>query len=263
MADVQRYRREADGVVYFPVESATVIEIGDLCAVSGGYLVPLSSLADQLTESANQIVAAAIFAGVARQRSRAGDTEPVGVNVEGEFEYPCPSTTWAIGELVGPSENGDGDGLLAQQVEKVTLAPNAIGTCVKAGTTVTSVFVRLQSSIVGLSKLLATSPSLSVVTIAAAGSAQGDAGVIPAYSDVIVVTGGNGTTGVVLPTAVVGDKPKHILNSGSAGLKIYPAASDKINNGSANAAIAILENTQAILVPTAVDNWAASFTVND
>lgn len=101
--------------------------------------------------------------------------------------------------------------------------------------------------------------ALSAGTVAATGSAQGDAAVIT--NTVTAVTAGDDTKGVVLPTAVPGDL-RVILNSGSAGLKIYPATSDKINNGSANAAITILENTTAILVATAVDNWAATYTVN-
>lgn len=100
----------------------------------------------------------------------------------------------------------------------------------------------------------------NVKTVAAAGSAQGDAAALTGV--VNVVTGGNDTTGVILPTAAATSGIVFVLNSGSAGLKIYPATSDKINNGSANAAITILENTLAILVATAGDNWAAVFTVN-
>lgn len=99
----------------------------------------------------------------------------------------------------------------------------------------------------------------SAGTVAATGSTQGDAAAIT--TRVTAVTAGDDTKGVVLPTAIPGDQ-RVILNSGSAGLKIYPATADKINNGSANAAITILENTTAILNATAVDNWAAVFTVN-
>jgi len=103
--------------------------------------------------------------------------------------------------------------------------------------------------------------SLEAGTAAAAGSVQGDATALGSAAIVHVVTGGNDTTGVILPSAAAGDV-KVVLNSGSAGLKIYPATSDKINNGSANAAITILENTMAILVATAADNWGAIFTAN-
>jgi hypothetical protein len=97
--------------------------------------------------------------------------------------------------------------------------------------------------------------------VAATGTNVGTAAAIPATAIVTVVTLGDDTTGVVLPTAVPGDV-KLILNSGSAGLKVYPNTSDKINNGSANANITILENTPALFVATAADNWLAFFTAN-
>lgn len=100
----------------------------------------------------------------------------------------------------------------------------------------------------------------NVKTVASAGSAQGDAAALTGV--VNVVTGGDDTKGVILPTAAATSGIVFVLNSGTAGLKIYPATSDKINNGSANAAITILENTFAVLVATAADNWGAIFTVN-
>lgn len=99
-----------------------------------------------------------------------------------------------------------------------------------------------------------------VKTVAATGSAQGDAAALTGV--VNVVTGGDDTTGVILPTAATTSGLVMVLNSGSAGLDIYPATGDKINNGSANAPITILENTFALLVATAADNWGAIFTVN-
>lgn len=103
--------------------------------------------------------------------------------------------------------------------------------------------------------------SFGTAAVTAAGSVQGDAAALTAGA-MNVVAGGDDTKGAILPTAAVGTPAVLVLNSGSAGLKIYPASSDKINNGSANAAITILENTMAFLVPTAADNWAAIYTVN-
>lgn len=101
----------------------------------------------------------------------------------------------------------------------------------------------------------------AVGTVAAAGSAQGDA---TALGDelVQVVTGGDDTKGVVLPSAAANAKKVVVLNSGSAGLKVYPNTDDKINNGSADAAVAILENTTATFWAVAADNWAAQYTAN-
>ncbi len=99
-----------------------------------------------------------------------------------------------------------------------------------------------------------------IKTVAATGSDQGGAAALTGI--VNVVTAGDDTKGVVLPSAAAGTGIVFVLNSGSAGLKIYPASSDKINNGSADAAVTILENTFALFVATAADNWGATYTVN-
>lgn len=110
-------------------------------------------------------------------------------------------------------------------------------------------------------EVMPLSSGQSVDAVAATGSAQGDAAALTGLIN--VVSAGDDTKGVILPAAAAaGPGPVYVLNSGSAGLKIYPATSDKINNGSANAAITILENTMAIFVATAADNWGAVYTVN-
>jgi hypothetical protein len=65
------------------------------------------------------------------QRSRAGDTTPIRVATRGVFEFPCPSSTFEVGALIGASENGGGNALLNQQVEGVAAANLAIGRCAK------------------------------------------------------------------------------------------------------------------------------------
>lgn len=96
-------------------------------------------------------------------------------------------------------------------------------------------------------------------TAAAAGSAQTDATrIVHHYT---VVSGGDDSTGVILPGAAPGAE-YYILNTGSAGLKIYPASGQKINNGSANANITILENTLAHFAGLDYSQWGATFTVN-
>lgn len=101
---------------------------------------------------------------------------------------------------------------------------------------------------------------VSTGTVAATGSTQGDAAALTGYVG-YDVTAGDDTKGVVLPTAVAG-LVVLVYNSGSAGLKIYPATADTINGGSANAAITILEETMAILWAKDATDWGAIFTAN-
>ena len=57
------------------------------------------------------------------QRSRSGETAPIRVATTGVFEFDCPSGTFELGDLVGADENAAGNGLLNQQVAKVSREP--------------------------------------------------------------------------------------------------------------------------------------------
>jgi hypothetical protein len=117
--------------VMLPVDSATVIEIGDVVWLDVDDAKPASSQADQGTEGANQQLFHDLFAGVAMQASAAGDTQPVRVATTGVFEFDCLSATLEVGDLMAPDENGAGNALLNQTVVNVASANAAIGRCAK------------------------------------------------------------------------------------------------------------------------------------
>ena len=104
-------------------------------------------------------------------------------------------------------------------------------------------------------------PEASVVAVAAAGSAQGDAAALTAHA-VNSVSAADGTKGVVLPAAAAGLRVEVYNSVATNGLKIYPATADTINGGSANAAVTIEGKTHATFVATDSTNWAALFTAN-
>jgi hypothetical protein len=114
-----------------PVDSGTVIEIGDMVYLDTDDAKPASSQGDQGTKSSNQGLFHDVFAGVAMQASASGDTQPIRVATSGVFEFDCVSTTLEVGDLMGPDENGAGTALLNGTVVKVTTAPVAIGRCAK------------------------------------------------------------------------------------------------------------------------------------
>ena len=97
--------------------------------------------------------------------------------------------------------------------------------------------------------------SMATQTLAAAGSTQGDAGAIT--SQVVFVTGADATKGVVLP-AVAANKVVIILNQANAVLKIYPASGEKINGGTANAAISVAAYSFTVLGYKAAGDWNAA-----
>lgn len=148
MSDVMRWRYGDTDPVICAVDSATVIEIGDLVYLDVDDVKPASSQADQGSEAANQLLFADNFMGVAMQRSRSGDTDPIRVATLGVFEFICPSGTWEVGNLVGADENAAGDALLDQQVTVVTNGFQAIGRVHRRQATATAtVLVQIQSTV--------------------------------------------------------------------------------------------------------------------
>jgi len=148
MADRMRWRYGDTNPVVAAVDSATEIEIGDLLYLDTDDAKPASAHPDQGTESANQAALAAKFLGVAMQRSRPGDTDPIRVATTGVFEFDCPSTTFELGDLIGGDENAAGNALLDQQVSKVTQAQYAIGRAARrAPTAATTVLVDIRSTV--------------------------------------------------------------------------------------------------------------------
>jgi hypothetical protein len=134
--------------VLLAVDSATVIEIGDLVYLDTDDAKPASAQADQESEPANQAEFTSKFAGVAMQRSRSGDTTPIRVATTGVFDFDCPAGAFEIGDLLGAHEDIGGTQLVDQEVKKVTATNLAIGRCVKRSpTNTTKVLVDIVSTV--------------------------------------------------------------------------------------------------------------------
>lgn len=131
MANTMRWRYGDTCPVMLPVDSATVIEIGDLVYLDTDDAKPASAQADQGTEVANQELFHDKFAGVAMQQSRSGDTQPIRVATAGVFELDCLSGTYEVGKLIGVDENTGGTALEDQLVAPVATSNLAIGRCAK------------------------------------------------------------------------------------------------------------------------------------
>lgn len=148
MSDKMRWRYGDTNPVMAAVDSATVIEIGDLLYHDTDDAKPASAQADQGTKVANQQLFAGYFLGVAMQRSRAGDTDAIRVATSGVFEFDCTSGTFELGTHVGPEEDSGGTELLDQQVVIVSGSLYAIGRTSKVATTsATSVLIDICSTV--------------------------------------------------------------------------------------------------------------------
>jgi hypothetical protein len=133
--------------IAYTFPASTAIAIGDLLWNNSGAAAKASAQSDQGTEAANQELFASLFLGVSNDQRLATETDAGTRTIRTDVicDCTCPSTTWAIGDLVGPSEASNGTELENQQVEKVTLSERAIGYCIKAGTSLTTVRCRLIS----------------------------------------------------------------------------------------------------------------------
>lgn len=148
MSDKMRWRYGDTNPVVAAVDSATVIEIGDLVWHDTDNAKPISSRADGGSMAINQTNMAKTFLGVAMQRSRSGDVSPIRVATTGVFEFDCAGDTFELGDLIGGAANAAGNGLTNQQVVRVSAAKYAIGRAAKRQpSSTTSVLVDIRSTV--------------------------------------------------------------------------------------------------------------------
>jgi hypothetical protein len=143
-----RWRYGDTNPVVAAVDSATVIEIGDLVYQDTDDAKPASSQADQGSLTANQELFADNFLGVAMQRSRDGDIDAIRVATTGVFEFDCPSGTFELGDLVGINEASGGTSLENQQVISVSASEYAIARVAKrVSATAASALIDVRSTV--------------------------------------------------------------------------------------------------------------------
>ncbi len=144
--DKMRWQYGDTNPVVAAVDSGTVIEIGDLVYLDTDDAKPASAFSYASTLGLTQDNFADKFLGVAMQRSRSGDTDPIRVATSGVFAMACASGTFEVGDKLGPDDNADGTALEDQQVIKVTDAARAIGKVAKrAASAVTEVLIDIHS----------------------------------------------------------------------------------------------------------------------
>lgn len=148
MANQMRWRYGDTKPVMLAVDSATVIEVGDLMYLDTDDAKPASSLTDAGTLAFNQEALHDAFVGVAMQASAAGDTATIRVATSGVFEFDCAAATHEVGDLIGGAENVGGSSLENQQTAAVASENLAIGRCVKrAASAATTVHVDIVSTV--------------------------------------------------------------------------------------------------------------------
>jgi hypothetical protein len=127
MANAHNYRNGEQVFVRPAVDSAIVIERGDICFLNTDDVRPASSYAYDTSESVTQAAFTAVFLGIADDASPAGDTTPINVDIGATsvYEFTCSSTTWEIGTTFAVDVNGT-SALFSQVLDKQSAASRCI-----------------------------------------------------------------------------------------------------------------------------------------
>ncbi len=202
-------------------------------------------------------------------------------SIDGANFFPIAATAMATGNLVtgtvSPADNGTlGYKMPADGLGQIRLRTTAVGSGTVAVTWRSDAMVgnwmpsttNLGSMTFGATTfagdltlgsggtLILDTPS----TLAGTGTNQGTAAAIA--DQVTFVTAADGTVGVVLPSAAAGMVRMVYNTHATAGMKIYPASGDDINDGTSDAAVTIEGKTLAIFVALDSTTWASIYTVN-
>jgi hypothetical protein len=149
MANVMRWRYGDTNPVMLAVDSATVIEIGDLIYLDTDDAKPASALSYGASLAATQETFHDSFVGVAMQASASGDTSEIRVATGGVFEFDCASASFEVGGRIGVDDNVAEDELIDQQVVAVSASSPelAIAKVAKRATSTTRVLVQINSTV--------------------------------------------------------------------------------------------------------------------
>lgn len=135
------------GLVQAPVDSSTVIAVGDFVYLNTDDARPASMLSDAGSKSANQIVFHDSFLGIALTASANGQTEPIWVSCRGRHTVNVDSADYMVGDLLGLDEQSNGMQLENQNLVKVSSTGQAVGRCCTAGNALTEVEVEIYSTV--------------------------------------------------------------------------------------------------------------------
>jgi len=177
-----------------------------------------------------------------------------GTNAVG-FEVDADSSAPKI-KLLAQS-GGSGDFTTTLKPEATLSGDNAIIVPEADGDTLAAVALAQTLT----NKTLGLGTRFTVDTVAAAGSAQGDAGALTADA-INIVTGADGTKGVALPAAVAGSFVLVYNPTATNALPVYPASGDDINDGTTDAAVDTEGKTLSVFFAVDDTTWGAIYTAD-
>jgi len=123
-----------DAALKYAVDSAVVVTRGDMCWLNTDDIRDADAFTWDTDEPTTRRKFCALFAGIATESSPSGKTDDILVMGPGAIveDYPCTSSTFEIGDMVGPEKDAAGNTLDNDLVQAVTDPREAIGLVVKA-----------------------------------------------------------------------------------------------------------------------------------
>jgi hypothetical protein len=131
MANHLRFRSGPVQLIKASVDVDSVIEPGDLLYLDSGDARPASEFGWDTNLATTQAAFADAFLGIAHERSAAGDTDLISVDISPQavYEFDVDASTYGLGDLLGPDEASSS--LMTQQLESVATAARAIARVVE------------------------------------------------------------------------------------------------------------------------------------
>lgn len=119
MSNNLRFRSGQVELRKFKVDSATVLEAGDLVYLASNKVKPAHDFTWHTNLATTQGEFADVFVGVVHEKSAAGDTDDVSVDFSPHsvYEMDVASAAYEIGDELGPDEASSH--LMSQQLEAV------------------------------------------------------------------------------------------------------------------------------------------------
>ena len=130
-----------------PINSATVLEIGDMCFYDTDDVKPAADFTWDTNLATTQAGFADVFLGIAMHQSASGDTDnvDVDVSVEAIYEFTVASATYEFGARLGP-DKASGDALLSQVLEAAVAASSVAVAVERKASASTSLKVQFASA---------------------------------------------------------------------------------------------------------------------
>lgn len=239
------FEENLQGRIRLPVADSQAIAAGEQLKFTGNTLTPVAAATDQPD-----------FVGIAAEAKAALDGKTsLMVDVAGDDKV------YRVDLSAGVAfNNGDPFTWAASgSFTKSTTLPFAVAAELQAGSVPTALvkFLLGRNNMHLRSELINSRRSVKAA-LAATGSVQGDAALLPA--DVNEVNASDGTKGVILPPVLPGVEIAVVNTIAAQALKVYPDTGGIIDYAAANAAYSLAGRKHAIFRKISSTQWYAFLT---